>query len=76
LANLFYDVNLNSSSDEVISIDMDIAEQNPILITIIVLNEDENVSVNSNDIKESVIYNIIYILPEKFKEDVKNLFFT
>ena len=55
---------------------MDIAEQNPILITIIVLNEDENVSVNSNDIKESVIYNIIYILPEKFKEDVKNLFFT
>ena len=76
MANLFYDVNLNSSSDEVISIDMDIAEQNPILITIIVLNEDENVSVNSNDIKESVIYNIIYILPEKFKEDVKNLFFT
>ena len=56
--------------------DEDTVEQNPMLITITVLNENENAPVNSSDIKESAIYNIISTLPEKFKEAVKNLFFN
>ncbi|OUM56112.1 hypothetical protein PIROE2DRAFT_65720, partial [Piromyces sp. E2] len=70
LANLYYDIDSPIPDIE----NQEPIESNPMLITITVLNEDDNIN-NSEISKEKIIDEIIDSVPDKFKNEAVLNFF-
>ena len=74
LVDLYYDINSPIPNPEDYAQEEHI-EQNPMLITVTVVNDENNDANDSDTIKQNIIDEIIQTIPENFKKIVKELFY-